>query len=507
MPVSSASSERYSFIVVANRLPVDLERDSKGNQRWVPSPGGLVSALTPVLAAHEGAWVGWPGIPDVSPEPLHSEKGYDLHPVTLRQRDFEEFYEGFSNATLWPLYHDLIVTPEYHRHWWETYREVNLRFAEATAAIAEEGATIWVQDYQLQLVPGILRHLRPDLTIGLFLHIPFPSPDLFRQLPWREEIVRGMLGADVIGFHLDRDAANFVHLARSVGGLAGSHTGQPDELAISEYCADGECDLDTDVSAREHHCYRATVTTATGRSVRIGSFPISLDTSEITAALQSADVPALRSRLGDPEVLILGVDRLDYTKGIEARLDACEELFDTEALDPASTVVVQVATPSRERIEHYRTTRARVEHTVGRINGRFGEIGRPVVHYLHHAVDKTELVNLYAAADIMLVTPLKDGMNLVAKEYVCAHPEGDGALVLSEFAGAAAELHDAYLCNPHDIESIKRALLSAVRDLRDDSTQSKERMQAMNHTVMEHDVHYWAESFLSALATPAGGEK
>ncbi|WKD60489.1 Trehalose-phosphate synthase [Corynebacterium ciconiae DSM 44920] len=504
--MSSASSERYSFIVVANRLPVDLERDSTGKQRWVPSPGGLVSALTPVLSAHEGAWVGWPGVADAEPEPLRSDKGFDLHPVALSQRDFEEFYEGFSNATLWPLYHDLIVTPEYHRHWWETYREVNLRFAEATAALAAEGATVWVQDYQLQLVPGILRHLRPDLTIGLFVHIPFPSPDLFRQLPWREEIVRGMLGSDVIGFHLDRDAANFVHLAKSVGGLAGSHTGQPDELDVSEFpeddCPDSSSEQDT-----EHHCYRATVTTATGRTVHIGAFPISLDTSEITAALSTADVPALRATLGEPEVMIVGVDRLDYTKGIEARLDACEELFETGALDPATTVIVQVATPSRERIEHYRRTRARVEHTVGRINGRFGEIGRPVVHYLHHTVDKDELVNLYAAADIMLVTPLKDGMNLVAKEYVCAHPEGHGALVLSEFAGAAAELQEAYLCNPHDVESIKRALLSAVRDLKDDPADTRDRMQAMNRTVMDHDVHYWAESFLSALDTQAGGEQ
>lgn len=489
------TSDSYSFIVVANRLPVDMERDAGGDIRWVPSPGGLVSALTPVLARNEGAWVGWPGVADVAPDPLTSEQGFDLHPVTLSQQDYEEFYEGFSNATLWPLYHDLIVAPQYHRDWWETYREVNARFAEAVASIAETGATVWVQDYQLQLLPGILRQLRPDLTIGFFLHIPFPAADLFRQLPWREEIVRGVLGADVLGFHLNRDAANFVDLVRSVGGLAGSHTGQPDELIVAESSEDAGSAPSDDPS----QAYRATVRTSDGRDVRVGAFPISLDTKELLEQAHSVDVEQIRSHLGDPSLLLLGVDRLDYTKGIQARLEACEELFESGALDPATTTIIQIATPSRERLEHYRATRAHVERIVGRINGRFAEIGRPVVHYLHRTVDKSELVGYYAATDIMMVTPLKDGMNLVAKEFVTAHPDSPGALVLSEFAGAAAELRQAFLCNPHDLESVKRALLNAAREVSEHPDQARSRLSTMRAYVLDHDVHHWANSFLSVL--------
>ena len=211
------SEHGNDFVVVANRLPVDLETRPDGSHTWTPSPGGLVTALSPVLESHQGCWVGWPGVTDTAPEPFRTDAGVLLHPVKLTESDFEGFYEGFSNATLWPLYHDLIVTPTYDRDWWHAYREVNLRFADEVAEVAAEGATVWVQDYQLQLLPGILRQKRPDLTIGFFLHIPFPSADLFRQLPWREELVRGLLGADLIGFHLEANARNFLELAHRHG--------------------------------------------------------------------------------------------------------------------------------------------------------------------------------------------------------------------------------------------------------------------------------------------------
>lgn len=203
-----------SFVVVANRLPVDMIIESDGTKSWQESPGGLVSAVSPVLEKHQGCWVGWPGVTDEAPEPFRTERGVLLHPVELTQHDFEEFYEGFSNATLWPLYHNLIVTPEFNRSWWDAYRDVNLRFATEVASVAAPGATVWVQDYQLQLVPGILRQLRPDLTIGFFLHIPFPPPEIYRQLPWRNEMLRGLLDADLIGFHLESNVRNFVELCR-----------------------------------------------------------------------------------------------------------------------------------------------------------------------------------------------------------------------------------------------------------------------------------------------------
>ncbi|KQB86230.1 alpha,alpha-trehalose-phosphate synthase (UDP-forming) [Corynebacterium lowii] len=479
-----------NFVVVANRLPVDMQRAEDGSPRWVPSPGGLVAALSPVLESQQGCWVGWPGVIDEAPEPFRTDEGVLLYPVTLSAEDYRDFYEGFSNATLWPLYHDLIVTPEFHREWWAAYREVNLKFAEAVAHVAAEGATVWVQDYQLQLVPGILRQMRPDLTIGFFLHIPFPSPDLFRQLPWREEVVRGLLGADVIGFHLEDNARNFLTLAAQVSGAAGSHTGQPDTLHIR-----GE------VATR---AINAHVTAPDGRQVGVGAFPISIDVASVPQP-EPEKVAALRRDLGEPDLIILGVDRLDYTKGILQRLRAYEELLAAGALPP-KTVFLQIATPSRERIEHYRRTRSKVEEAVGRINGQHGTPGRPVVEYLHRSVPKSTLATYYAAADIMLVTPFKDGMNLVAKEYVAAHPDGSGALVLSEFAGAAEELPQAYLCNPFDLEAIKRSIHRAASDLRTTPQETRARMEAMHQQVHTHDVNLWARAFLSSLDEAAAQE-
>lgn len=479
-----------SFVVVANRLPVDSVTRPDGSHEWVPSPGGLVTALSPVLKEHEGCWVGWPGTTDDSRplDPFRTEEGVLLHPVSLSATDYEEFYEGFSNATLWPLYHDLIVPPIYERAWWHSYREVNLRFAEHAAKVADEGATVWVQDYQLQLVPGILRQLRPDVNIGFFLHIPFPSADLFRQLPWREEVVRGLLGADVIGFHLPSYANNFLSLARQVSGASGSHTGQPDTLTVHG-------------SARMRE-RNAVVEAPDGRRVQVAAFPISIDVTAMTHPSPDA-VTTLRDRLGSPRTLFLGVDRLDYTKGILQRLEAFEQLLESGSLDPAESVLVQIATPSRERIAQYREERRRVEEAVGRINGRFGQLGQPVVHYVHRTIPKSELSTCYAAADVMLVTAFKDGMNLVAKEYAAMHPDGSGALVLSEFAGAAEELPDAFLCNPHDLESVKRAIYNAVYTLAHQPEDARRRMQALHDQVQEHDVQLWARSFLSFLKDPA----
>lgn len=472
------------FIVVANRLPVDATTDQEGNQVWSPSPGGLVAALTPVLSARQGCWVGWPGLTDEAPEPFRTDDGILLHPVRLTAEDYEQFYEGFSNATLWPLYHDLIVTPTYDREWWQAYRDVNYRFAAEVDRVAAEGATVWVQDYQLQLVPGILRQIRPDLTIGFFLHIPFPGADLFRQLPWREEVVRGLLGADLLGFHLESNAENFLSLVRQVSGPQGSHTGLPDTHEVT-----GKA------STRQ---VTAHITASDGRRVGVAAYPISIDPASLGTADEAA-VAKRRTELGDPAHILLGVDRLDYTKGILQRLTAFEELLDDGALDPEDVVFVQVATPSRERIEHYRRARSRVEEAVGRINGRFATIGRPVVHYLHQSLPKTELRHYYQAADVMVVTPFKDGMNLVAKEYVACHSDYSGALVLSEFAGAAGELEQANLCNPFDVESIKRELLRAIRGLENEPELMALRMEAMHRQVSTFDVNAWATAFLASL--------
>ena len=466
------------FVVVANRLPVDLVIDRDGNEQWKASPGGLVTALESILKANDGAWVGWPGVPDASPEPFDAD-GIRLHSVTLSARDVELYYEGFSNATLWPLFHDVVVPPEYHREWWNAYREVNTRFAEATAEAAAEGATVWVQDYQLLLVPALLRELRPDLTIGFFLHIPFPPVELFMQLPWRTELVEGMLGADLVGFHLSGGADNFRILASRLRGHPSvrlrSARGRASEIRVGD------------------------------RMVRVGAFPISIDSASVDATARSRETRArasrLREELGSPRVLMLGVDRLDYTKGIDVRLRALEELFEEGRLEPSDVTLLQLATPSRERVEQYQIMRSRIEESVGRINGSFGEIGHPVVTYIHRPVPKSELTAFYAAADVMLVTPVRDGMNLVAKEYVASCTDGDGALVLSEFAGAAAELRQAYLCNPHDLDGVKDAIMAAVND---SAEERRRRMRTLRRQVLGNDVHAWARRFFQTLDATSG---
>ncbi len=461
---------RSDLVVVANRLPVDLTVAAVGTRTWAPSPGGLVSALEPVMAAGEGAWVGWTGETSSPPPDLTGASPLTLVGVPLDDRDKELYYDGFCNGTIWPLYHDAIETPRYERDWWRAYVSVNQRFAQQTAAVAAPGATVWVHDYQLQLVPRMLRALRPDLRIGFFLHIPFPPRELFMQLPWRQAIVEGLLGADLIGFQVPAAGQNFAHLAhRLVGAM-----GPPDALQWQ------------------------------GRTIRVAAFPISIDVDRYTELAELPEVERrtveLRRRLGSPRHLLLGVDRLDYTKGIDVRLQAFRELLAEGTLDAPDTVMVQVATPSREDAEGYSSLRERIERMVGEINGEFGHVGMPAVHYLHRNLPIKELVALYRAADVMLVTPFRDGMNLVAKEYVAARSDGGGVLLLSEFAGAARELTSALQVNPHDLDGVKSALRQAVTI---DPYDARRRMRSMRQHIQEHDVHRWASSFLDALATAA----
>jgi trehalose 6-phosphate synthase len=335
-----------------------------------------------------------------------------------------------------------------------------------TDKVSPPGSLVWVQDYQLQLVPAMLRERRPDLRIGFFLHIPFPPTELFMQQPQREEIIRGLLGADLVGFQTPLAAQNFLRLAHHLLGLR----------------------------------HRGNMVEVDGRVVRAGAFPVSIDVTEME---QLVDLPEVRQRaaqirleLGEPKTLVLGVDRLDYTKGIQQRLSAYGELLEEGRVQVPDTVLVQVATPTRERVEHYYRLREGVEREVGRINGEFGRVGAPAVHYLFQSADRTELAALFLAADVMAVTPLRDGMNLVAKEYVAARTDLGGTLVLSEFAGAARELREAYLCNPHDINSIKDALIRAANA---DKAEATNRMKAMRRYLREHGGRHWAANFLNAL--------
>ncbi|UXA17475.1 trehalose-6-phosphate synthase [Mycobacterium sp. SMC-4] len=470
------------FVVVANRLPIDMVRQPDGTVEWKRSPGGLVTALEPLLRRRRGAWIGWAGVPHDADDP-HAEQPIaqdDMYlvPVRLSADDVAQYYEGFSNATLWPLYHDVIVKPTYHRKWWDRYVEVNRRFAQATADTAAEGATVWVQDYQLQLVPKMLRMLRPDLTIGFFLHIPFPPVELFMQMPWRREIIEGLLGADLVGFHLPGGAQNFLILARR---LLGANTSRASVGVRSRF---GEV----------AHGFR---------SVKVGAFPISIDSNDLDQQARSRAIrqraKELRAELGNPRKILLGVDRLDYTKGIDVRLRAFSELLEEGRINRDDTVLVQLATPSRERVESYIAMREDIERQVGHINGEYGEVGHPVVHYLHRPIPREDLVAFFVAADVMLVTPLRDGMNLVAKEYVACRSDLGGALVLSEFTGAAAELRQAYLANPHDLDGVRNAIEAALNQ---SPEEGRRRMRALRRQVLAHDVDLWARAFLEALATP-----
>jgi trehalose 6-phosphate synthase len=459
----------HDVLVVANRLPVDRVDDPHDGPRWRTSPGGLVTALEPVMQSGGGAWVGWTGAAGPAPQPFDAE-GMHLVPVELSADEVAEFYEGFANATLWPLYHDVIVPPEFHRQWWAAYRRVNRRYAEAAAGLAAPGAVVWVHDYQLQLVPGLVRELRPDLRIGFFNHIPFPGYEIFAQLPWRREIVRGLLGADLVGFQRAQDVTNFLRATRRAAGLT---------------------------------TRGATVESMPDRSVRAAAFPISIDTASVERGAADPEVAAraaeIRAALGSPSTVLLGVDRLDYTKGILHRLKAYEELLEQGRLTPDEVVLVQVASPSRERVEQYQVLREEVEATVGRINGDHGTLGHPAVHYLHQAYPRAEMLALYRAADVLLVTALRDGMNLVAKEYVACRLDESGALVLSEFTGAADELTTAYRVNPHDIDGLKDTIERAVRA---PAAENRRRMRALRRRVREHDVQRWARDFLAALAPP-----
>ena len=452
------------LVIVSNRLPVHrVER--QGRKVWETSPGGLVSALKPVLRKHRSTWLGWAGAADTRPPPFEHD-GVFNRSLSLSAEEMDHYYEGFCNRTLWPLFHDGIRTPAFHRTWWRSYVEVNNRFAEATASVVAEGGVVWIHDYHLMLVPQMLRDRRPDIRIGFFLHIPFPPPELFVQLPWRERLIEGVMGADVIGFQTDRGARNFRRLAKRFTGAPGSGA----RLQFG------------------------------GRTVVARDFPISIDFARFEELAGSQRVreraAQLRAKIGSRRRVILGVDRLDYTKGIDIRIKAFGELLRSGRVTAEDTLFVQVAVPSRERVEEYRTLRSSVENLVGSINGEFGELGRMPLQYMHRSLDISELVAFYRLADVMVVTPIRDGMNLVAKEYVACRTEETGALILSEFTGSANELTQALLVNPHDVDGLMRALESALHL---SAAEQKRRIHAMRRQVKRHDVYRWADAFFAAL--------
>jgi trehalose 6-phosphate synthase len=455
------SHDRAELVIVANRLPV-----YRVDGGWETSPGGLVSALMPMLQRRRGVWLGWAGsgTDDLGP---FSHEGLLNVPVPLSEDEIRDYYEGFANSTLWPLYHDACQPPQFHRHWWGPYVAVNQRFAETVAREAAPGASVLVQDYHLQLVPGMLRGLRPDLRIGFFLHIPFPPVELFAQLPWRQRILEGLLGADVVGFQTRAGSQNFVRLVNRYT----PHRGVGQSINVG------------------------------GRPVEAREFPISIDFERIQAISAAPDTIAaarrIRAELGETRTLMLGVDRLDYTKGIDQRLKAVHEILRAGRHTVGDLVLVQISVPSREGVDEYIEIRERIEGLVGHINGQFGEVGRVPVQYLRRSLPVEDLVAHYLAADLMLVTPLRDGMNLVAKEYCAARRDDTGVLVLSEFCGAAHELERAVLVNPHDIDGMAATIERAIAMPR---AERARRMRSLRQRVRRRTVFDWADEFTAAVA-------
>ncbi|MCC6675548.1 MAG: trehalose-6-phosphate synthase [Phycisphaerales bacterium] len=454
---------RPRLVAVANRLPV--HRVGGIYPRWVTSPGGLVTALAPIVRKTGGAWVGWDGSTERKASPF-THDGIAIRPVSITESEVESFYNKFSNQTLWPLYHDAIRTPIFDRKTWRPYVEVNSRFARAAARTAQPGDWVWVHDYHLQLVPAMIRQIRPDVKIGFFLHIPFPPEELFAWLPWRKQILQGLLGADLVGFQTYAAVRNFSRLARDFTTAEGTDT------------------------ALEYE----------GRTVAVNAFPISIDFKsfeDVARSRESSEAGALiRQRVGVGRKILLCVDRLDYTKGIDARLQAYELLLNSGRVSVDDAVLVQIAVPSRERVFEYADLRQEIDRMVGRINGDHSVPGRVAVHYFRRNFSREELIAYYRAADIMVVTPLRDGMNLVAKEYIASRVDSTGVLILSEFAGAARELRRAVLVNPRDVEGLAEAMVTAIRT---PVKEARHNMNILRMQVRRHDVFEWADQFLRAL--------
>ena len=452
------------LVTVANRLPVVKTRAG-----WRDSDGGLASALRPALEGSGSRWIGWDGA--TAERPRSGPRLPDeLAPISLERAEVEGFYHGFSNRSIWPLFHGLVDRVRFERSWWHHYRRVNETFSRTVQAVAPSDSLLWIHDYQLMCLPLLLRQAGMQQSIGFFLHIPFPAPELFARLPWRSQLLDGVLGADVVGFQTEEYRENFV---RTCLRLREDAVWEDERILLDD-----------------------------GRVVTTAAHPISIDAASLDTQGKSAAVARavgrLRRQFRNRRVL-LGVDRLDYTKGIVERLRAIELLLAERRELRGRISFLQIAVPSRGDIREYRELRAEVEEMVGRINGRFTSPGDDVpVHYLYRGVPAERLAAYYQLADTCLVTPLRDGMNLVAKEFVVCQGavNAAGALVLSEFAGASEELREALPCNPFDVEGLA-ATIELALELGDDDR--RWRIDRLARRVRHHDVHRWLAREIEAL--------
>ncbi len=463
----TARASNGRLVVVSNRLPV-ISTQQRGRTRLERAPGGLVSALDPALRTRGGRWIGWPGGKLRDADALAEfarDAGYELVPVALSAREVRHFYLGFANGTLWPLLHSFPTRMELEREDWLTYENVNRRFAAAVATATGDADLVWIHDYQLIRVASHLRRARPSARIAFFLHVPFPHFDLFRILPWDREMLRGLLACDLVGFHCAGYAANFMDCAeRLLGSRVDRASGKVEH---------GE------------------------RTVTVGVFPLGIDTARFERLAQEAP----EREASEPRI-VLGVDRLDYTKGIPEKLASFERLLELHPEHHEHVVLLQIAEPSRDELPEYQRLKRQVDELVGRVNGRFSTSRWTPIRYLRRSVPPEELAGLYRDADVALVTPLRDGMNLVAKEYVASQTREPGVLILSRLAGAAEAMQEAIHVNPYNVDAVAAALDEALRM---DVAERAERMRALQQRERRHDVHAWLARFLDKAVAPVAG--
>ncbi len=470
----AASGRR--LVIVSNRLPVVLAR-SNGVLQIQPGSGGLVTALAPVLRNRGGLWVGWPGTIDEDEEEvgplvkqMSKRAGFSFHPVLLNSREVDLYYHGFSNEIIWPLFHDLQSRCNFNPDYWRSYQEVNRTFARKVMEQVHEDDYIWVHDYHLLQVAKGLRELGCKAPLGFFLHIPFPPLDIFIKLPWRFQVLRALLEYDLLGFQTMRDRRNFIHCVRSL--LKDVHVHSAGSL---------------------HVCH------AGAREIRVGCFPISIDFGEFERLASDRDVAEEAWYIHEAhpdQKMVLGVDRLDYTKGIPYRLEAFRVFLRQHPELHRKVTMIQIVVPSRIDIPKYNDLKMEIERLVGEINGEFTQSGWVPIYYVFRRLRKKELLSYYRTSEIALITPIKDGMNLVAKEYSASNIEERGVLILSEFAGAASQLQRfALLVNPYDVEGVAAAIHEAVVM---PEGERRNRMRRMRRSIKRQDVFWWVRSFLSA---------
>lgn len=464
------------LVIVSNRLPLTIVKDDEGDLKVVPGSGGLVTALAPVLKNRGGLWIGWPGpSQETNPEEIkellakENRSGFILHPVFLSKEEIKLYYEGFANEIIWPLFHDLPSDCNFDPAYWRSLQEVNKKFAEETCKKINPQDFIWIHDYHLILVGQEIRKINANEKLAFFLHIPFPSLDIFTKLPWRFQILRALLEYDLLGFQTLRDQRNFIQCVKRL----------LPEIKMT-------------YKGRVHVCHTQS------RQVRVGAFPISIDFQEFSKMAEDKFVTnkaALKQEQFKGQKIVFSCDRLDISKGIPNRLKAICHLLKTHPELHKKVTFFQLVIPSRIEIEKYQNLKNEIDRLVGEINSQYTQAGWIPIHYLYQSMSREELVSFYRISDIALITSLKDGMNLVAKEYVASNISEKGILILSEFAGTASQFQDeALLINPYDIEGLADTIYNALMLPPMDT---KKRMKKMRRNTQHYDVFWWVRTFLT----------